>query len=418
MSFPNPYRGLKGLPADVWMIAATTFVNRVGMMALPFLVLYLTEYLHVSAPRAGLAISVYGVGSLIVGPIAGRLADRIGPLTVMRGSLAFTGVVVLLIPLAKSFIAVMGLVFLWAIVADAGRPATMAALTGSAAPDKRRAAIALNRLAVNLGMAVGPAVGGFLARVSFPLLFIVDGATSLAAAVALSAMLWMRDRKTTTAEHAVVKTERASAFSKTSVVWRDRAAMTLFATSFLANLVFAQHQGAMPLYIVRDLGFLESFYGGLFVLNTIIIVAIEVPLNLAMANKPFRSTIALSVALMAIGFGAMGFAHGAAAIMLTVVIWTFGEMILFPTTTAYVAQLAPEGRTGEYMGAFTSTFSLALIVGPWMGTALLDRFGGQIMWLVMLAIGLLAASLPYFFTSASPASTETERQFKRTAALK
>src|SRR5690242_6996687 len=157
MPIPNPYRGLKGLPGDVWMIAATTFVNRVGMMALPFLVLYLTEYLHVSATRAGLAISVYGVGSLIVGPIAGRLADRIGPLAVMRGSLALTGVVVLLIPLARSFTTVLVLVFVWAIVSDAGRPATMAALTGSAAPEKRRAAIALNRLSVNLAMSVGPA---------------------------------------------------------------------------------------------------------------------------------------------------------------------------------------------------------------------------------------------------------------------
>jgi predicted MFS family arabinose efflux permease len=395
MPIPNPYRGLKGLPGDVWMIAATTFVNRVGMMALPFLVLYLTEYLHVSAPKAGLAISVYGLGSLIVGPIAGRLADRVGPLTVMRASLALTGVVVLLIPLAKSFETVVMLVFVWAIVADAGRPATMAALTGSAAPEKRRAAIALNRLAVNLGMSVGPAVGGFLARVSFPLLFIVDGATSLAAALVLSVTLWLRHRKTTTEEHAIVKAERASAFSKSSVVWRDRAALVLFAVSFLSNIVFSQHQGAMPVYIVRDLGFLESFYGALFVLNTAIIVAVEVPLNLAMANRSHRSAISLSVALIAIGFGAMGLAHSAPAIMVTVLIWTFGEMILFPTTTAYVAQLAPEGRTGEYMGAFTSTFSLALIVGPWVGTALLDRFGGPTTWLVMLVIGLIAASLPY-----------------------
>ena len=382
------------------MIAATTFVNRVGMMALPFLVLYLTEYLHVSATRAGLAISVYGVGSLIVGPIAGRLADRIGALAVVRGSLVLTGIVVLLVPLARSFAVVIVLVFVWAIVADAGRPATMAALTGSAGPEKRRAAIALNRLAVNLGMSVGPAVGGFLAGVSFPLLFIVDGGTSLAAALVLSTALWLRHRNTTTEEHEAIRTERASAFSKSSVVWRDRAALVVFATSFLANIVFAQHQGAMPLYIVRDLGFPESFYGGLFVLNTLIIVAIEVPLNLAMANRAHRPAIALAVALIAIGFGAMGLAHSAPAIFITVIIWTFGEMIMFPTMTTYVAQLAPEGRTGEYMGAFTSTFSLSLIVGPWMGAALLDRAGGPITWLVMLVIGLIAAALPYLVTFA------------------
>jgi MFS family permease len=192
-------------------------------------------------------------------------------------------------------------------------------------------------------------------------------------------------------------------------VWRDRAALVLFATSFLANIVFSQLQGAMPIYIVRDLGFREAFYGGLFVLNTLIIVAIEVPLNLAMANRAFRPTIALAVALIAVGFGALGLAHSAPAVFITVIIWTFGEMIMFPTATAYVAQLAPEGRTGEYMGAFTSTFSLALIVGPWMGTALLDRVGGPITWLIMLVIGLIAAALPYLVTFASAASRDSLR---------
>src|SRR4051812_40190092 len=94
---PNPYRGLRGLPADVWIIFATTIVNRAGTMALPFMVLYLTRHLGVTASVAGLAISAYGIGGLITAPLAGRLADRVGPFTVMRASLAFTGVVLLII---------------------------------------------------------------------------------------------------------------------------------------------------------------------------------------------------------------------------------------------------------------------------------------------------------------------------------
>ena len=86
MAFTNPYRGLRGLPADVWIIAATTLVNRAGMMALPFLVLYLTRYLGISASAAGLAISAYGVGGLVTAPVAGRLADRFGPYAVIRAS--------------------------------------------------------------------------------------------------------------------------------------------------------------------------------------------------------------------------------------------------------------------------------------------------------------------------------------------
>lgn len=395
MPFPNPYRGLRGLPAEAWIIAATTLVNRAGMMALPFLVLYLTRYLHVSASVAGLAISAYGVGGLVTAPVAGRLADRLGPFAVMRASLALSGVLLLVMPLARHIVVVFVLVFLWAVVADAARPATMSALTGSASPDQRKAAIALNRLAVNLGMSIGPAVGGFLAMVSFPLLFVVDGITSLAAAAVLSVLLYARHRslRTTPEQHRELAAARAAVFSKSSVVWRDRAALLLFATSFCMNIVFAQHEGAMPLYLVRDLGYSESFYGGLFVLNTLIIVALEVPLNTAMARWPARPTLTLATVLIAVGFGALAVARSLGAIGLTVVIWTFGEMIFFPTATAHVAHLAPEGRTGEYMGAFSSTFSLALIVGPWVGATLLDRIGGPRTWLVMLACGLLAAGL-------------------------
>jgi predicted MFS family arabinose efflux permease len=398
--FPNPYRGLRGLPGDVWIIAATTLVNRAGMMALPFLVLYLTKHLHVSASLAGLAIGAYGVGGLLTAPVAGRIADRVGPFAVMRASLAASGVILLIMPLAKSFVVILGLTFLWAVVADAARPATMSALTGTTPPDQRKAAIAVNRLAINLGMSIGPAVGGFLAMVSFPLLFVVDGLTSLVAAGVLSGLLWWRHRRHPPAaaptSPAPASGGRTSVFSVSSPAWRDGAVLLLFATSFLMNVVFVQLQGAMPLYIVRDLSYTESFYGMLFVLNTLMIVAIEVPLNIAMAHWSPRPSMAVATVLIAVGFGALAVAKGPVAIAITVVIWTFGEMMFFPTSTAYVAQLAPPGRTGEYMGAFSSTFSLALIVGPWLGTMLLDRVGAPVTWSVMLALGLAAATLIAF----------------------
>jgi predicted MFS family arabinose efflux permease len=396
IAIPNPYRGLRGLPADVWIIFATTLVNRAGMMALPFLVLYLTKHLGISAPLAGLAISAYGVGGVITAPIAGRLADRIGPFAVMGGSLALTGVVLLVMPLVRSFTMVLALTFAWAVVADAARPATMSALTATTPPGQRRAAIALNRLGINLGMSIGPVIGGFLALVSFPLLFVVDALTSLTAAALLAMLLWRRRRAPTVTGQATAMPETAApvgVFSKSSVVWRDRTALLFLATSLLANIVFAQHEGAMPLYLVRDLHFRESFFGVLFVVNTLIIIAIEIPLNLAMAHWPIRAAIVLATVLIAAGFGGLALAQTALPIAITVVVWTFGEMIFFPTGTAYMAELAPAGRTGEYMGAFSSSIALSLIVGPWAGVALLDRFGGVVTWSAMLLCGLCGAAL-------------------------
>jgi len=400
VSFPNPYRGLRGLPADVWIIAATTLVNRAGMMALPFLVLYLTKHLGVSASVAGLAISAYGVGGLVTAPIAGRIADRAGPFVVLRASLALTGIVLLLIPLATSFAGIVALTFLWAVVADAARPATMSALTGSTPPDRRKTAIALNRLAVNLGMSVGPAVGGFLAVLSFPLLFVVDGLTSLAAAGLLTVLLAKnRHLLALPPPPDSVAAPRHRRRFGISLVWSDRVLMLFLATTFLVNIVFSQHQGAMSLYLVRDLHYRESFYGALFVLNTLIIVAIEVPLNVAMAHWRTRMSIGVATILIAIGFGGLGLAKTTIPIGLTVAIWTFGEMIFFPTSVAYVAELAPAGKTGEYMGMFSGSISLAVIVGPWLGAFLLDRVGAPATWATMFLFGLAATALFVFSSS-------------------
>jgi MFS family permease len=340
---------------------------------------------------AGLALSAYGIGGIVSAPYAGRLCDRVGPFTVMRASLTLTGILLFVIPLVHSFVVVMGLTFVWAVVADAARPATMSALTGATSAEQRKAAIAVNRLAVNLGMSIGPAVGGFLATVSFPLLFIVDGATSLAAALVLSLMLRSRDLRSARERPAPQPPGDAPERPRAAKsVWRDRTAVEFLFAIFLVNLVFMQNQGALPLYVVRDLHHRESFYGMMFVVNTLLIVAIEVPLNLYMSHWPHRAALMLGILLTALGFGSLAFGSGTAFILGTVVIWTFGEMVTFPVSTAYVADIAPPGRIGEYMGAFSSVISLGLVVGPWLGVAALDRFGPTIMWSGVLVCGLVA----------------------------
>lgn len=70
----NPWRGLKNLPREVWILCAANLVNRAGTMVLPFLVLYLARNLGVPPGRAALALTLYGAGSLITAPLSGRLS--------------------------------------------------------------------------------------------------------------------------------------------------------------------------------------------------------------------------------------------------------------------------------------------------------------------------------------------------------
>jgi MFS family permease len=387
----NPWRGVGGLPASVWFVFATTLVNRAGSMVVPFMVLYVTRYLGVRPALGGMALTVYGLGGLLGAPIAGRLCDRIGPFAVLRASLVLSGLILLTFPLTTRFGVFLAITFVWSLVAESVRPASLAALTAVVRPEQRKAAVAVNRLAINLGMSVGPAVGGFLATVSFPLLFVVDGITAIAAGLVLAGLMTWRTVESLGAR-GVARADARESKTGGSVL-RDPRAVIFLTGVFLMAVVFYQHEAAMPLFLVRDLHYRESIYGILFAVNTVLIVLLEVPLNLAMQRWSHRWTLVLGAVLFALGFGSMAVLHSVPGLLLAAVVWTFGEMIAMPASGAYAADIAPPGRAGEYAGAYASTFSLAILVGPWAGTIALESFGGFALLLGMLVVGLVGAAV-------------------------
>jgi predicted MFS family arabinose efflux permease len=376
------FRSVRGLPREVWLLCAAILVNRAGQMALPFLSLYTTRRLGVAGDAAGLILALYGAGVLLGAPLAGRLCDRVGAGRVMVGSLLAAGALLLAFPLLRGVPALAAGTLALATAAEAFRPASLLVLTEIAPPDRRKPAYALSRAAGNVGFGIGPAVGGVLAGLWFPAIFIADGATSLLAALLLAASPLFHRRP-------AVKPETAP--SGRSAL-RDRSFVALLLGTTIASMAYFQIQSTMPVHLVRHLGLSEATYGVLITLNALLVVLVEVPLNGALARWPHARSLALGTALIGVGFGALAIVRGAAWVAVTVVIWTFGEMILTPAATAAVADFAPEGRTGEYLGWQGTTFGIAMGLGPWLGMTVLDRFGPTFLWGGVLA-GCAAAAL-------------------------
>jgi predicted MFS family arabinose efflux permease len=389
----NPWSGLKGLPRSVWIVFSATLISRAGTMVLPFLVLYMTRSLGFTAERAGMSLAVYGAGALITGPLSGKLCDRIGGLKVLEASLLLSGVLVMALPLLESYGAILCLVFVWAIIGEASRPASLMVVTELVAPAQRKTAVALVRQAINLGMSVGPAAGGFLAMVSFPALFVVDGTTTIIAGLVLAAS--RRKKRAVAARHAVDGStdERPAGRPPHANLLADRRLVYFMICLIPVLMVFFQGQAALPLHLVNHLGMPEVAYGLLFTLNTLMIILIEVPLSGATAHWPHRLSMSLGALLTGAGFGGMALAHGYPGVVLTVIVWTVGEMILLPTATTYVAEISPPRRRGQYMGVYTMTFSIAFTLGPWLGTAVMDRFGPTTLWVCALGFGCLSAAM-------------------------
>ena len=357
-----------------------------GMMALPFLVLYLTRSLHFSSSQASYIYIGYGVGALVTAPFAGKLSDKVGHRRLMLLSLFLTGIVLLLFPLVTDFIFVMVIAMIWSVVSEAYRPSSLAVIMDLTVPEQRKAAYALHRLAINIGMSFGPAIGGFLVLVSYPMLFIVNGATTLVSGLVFLLLPWH-----VTEHPSAVKDEQRSLDSIEPKIsaFKDRTMIYFLAAMLPSIIVFFQHSSSMSLFLVNDLLLPESAYGILFTVNTGLIILIEVAMNIAMAHWPHRRALALGTFLIAAGFGAMALADGMWSVALTVVIWTFGEMITLPTAAAYMGQIAPPARRGEYMGLYQMMFGLAFITGPWLGLQLYEHFNAFVLWTSMFGIGLI-----------------------------
>ncbi len=386
----NPWRGLAGLPREVWALFAASVVNRAGTMVLPFFVLYLTRECGFSAKQASFYVLLYGAGALVAAPFAGRLSDRLGPIRIMRASLFVSGAILLIFPFARGGLTLAGMTVALSVSAESFRPANLTIFGDLVKPELRKAGFALNRLAINLGMSIGPALGGFLATVSFRWLFLADGLTSLAAGVILVASKFPphhRTRRPTPIEEAVSDLARGGG------AHRDRRFLLFLAALFPVVCVFFQETSSLPLFLVQDLRLSAASYGLLFTVNTIMIVFLEVPFNLATKHWTHRRTLWLGALLCAIGFGSLAVTRNIPSVIATVVIWTVGEMLLFPGMADYLTAIAPERRRGEYMGLAQMMMGLAFTLGPWGGLQLLARYGGRVLWLVMLAIGVAAAAL-------------------------
>ncbi len=381
----NPWRGLKNIPRNVWLISFATLINRSGTMVMPFLVLYLTKSIGVTDTAAGIALAFYGIGALFTSPVVGRLSDRLGALRLMKISLIASGIFLILFSFIKNYYGILIMILVWSIISESFRPANLSLISEESEPEQRKTSFALNRLAINLGMSIGPVIGGFLSTISFSFLFYVDGITSILAGLFLI-FVHIHPSKEGKAlngngdKSEGLETKTDSTPTRTSI-FQDKKFLLFMIAIVPVELVFFQHLGAYPLYIVHQLNHSTSTYGLLITINTILIILTEVPLNNAMSKIDDRKLIAVGALLCAVGFGAMAISGNIWFIVATIIVWTFGEMIFFPAAASYVSKVAPQNRSGEYMGYFQMTFSFSLMFGPWFGTFIFDEFGSTILWL-------------------------------------
>jgi len=370
-----------GLGREVWLLAGSALVNRAGTMVLPFLSLYLTRRLGLTPLEAGQILALYGVGSVIGSWVGGWLSDRIGAVQVQLLSFVAAGFAFLVLGSARSFSGVAMAVLAAAILADSHRPAMMAAVSHYSEPATRTRAFALIRLAINLGMAVGPAVGGILAVRHYGWLFIGDALTCWAAALLLVLTLGLPEER-------VRRGDGPRRRGGTSP-WRDVPFVAFLLLVFVLGAMFFQIWSTMPLDLRDVHGLTEPAIGGIFALNALLVVLFEMLLLRALEDREPLRVLGVGAGLVGAGLGLLAMGRGYAIAFASMLGWTLGEMLSLPMSNVIVANRAPTERIGSYMGAYSMAFALAFVVAPITGTAVYQRWGGVALWPSLAVVGLV-----------------------------
>ncbi len=357
------------------------------MMVVPFMSLYLTSDLGFSLKMVGWIMSVFGLGSVAGSWLGGKLTDRIGYYPVIFWSLLLSGIMFIGLQYIRSFIGFSIGVFLLMVVADTIRPAIYVALNVYSKPQNRTRSVTLIRLAINLGFSMGPAAGGIIIGLwSYGGLFWIDGLTCIAAGLVF---IYLLDRRK--ARREVDAQQKRSNFSP----YRDKPYLLFLSIVLIIGFAFLQYFSTMPLYY-RDIHLLsEEYIGLLMAMNGLLIFGLEMPLVKYFEQSKY-SIIAIlftSTLFIATSFFILNLSHWNGILVMGMLLVTFGEMMNFPFLNRFALDRAEKGRSGDYMALFTMAFSFGHIFGHNSGMQLIDRFGFNITWLIMMVILLIAALL-------------------------
>ncbi|MFD0745098.1 MDR family MFS transporter [Phytohabitans flavus] len=368
------------LPRPFWALWAGTLVNRLGTMVMPFTGVYLTQARGFSVAVAGLAMTLFGVGSLISQIVAGLLTDRIGRRATLSGSMVATAVVMLALGYSTGLAPILVGMFVLGLLIDAYRPASSALVADLVAPDLRPKAFGLIFWAINLGYAVAMVAGGWLAHLGFSWLFWADAATCAVFAV----LVW----------RAVPETRPAHDGTTTGgfgTVLRDRTMVAFTLITFGQALVYLQTVTMLPVAMTDVAGLGTREFGMAMALNGILIVAFQPLVSGWLGRYDLSRVMALGLAVMAAGFAATAYATTAVHLALTVTLWTTGEIIAAGIGGTIVAALAPAHLRGRYSGLFGFAWAVASVVAPLAGSWLLT-VGMAALWFTVGAVGLLTAA--------------------------
>jgi len=380
-SYRNAYTGLS---RSTWLLSLVMLINRSGTMVIPFMTLYLTSpKMGYSVGQAGVVFAMFGLGAFSGAYFGGKLTDKIGFYPVQLITLSGGGLLFMILGQMHTYWLICLFTYILSFVNEAFRPANSTAIAFYSSEENRTRSYSLNRLAINLGWAVGSSVGGILASINYELLFWVDGFTNLTAALIMWFFLKPVDYKPVR--------ENTGFQAGSQSAYKDRTYIYFIILTTLFASCFFQLFTNLPVFFRDQLHLSKPFIGMLMAVNGMVIAIIEMALIYRLEGKRTNlSYIKTGILLISLSFLVLcipGIGRTVAFCMILLV--TVGEMLAMPFMNSYwISRTRPHNR-GQYAALYTMAWSTAQTIGPAGAAQVAEHGGFRILWLIIAAICLV-----------------------------
>ncbi|MBA3348488.1 MAG: MFS transporter [Actinobacteria bacterium] len=357
-----------------------------GSSLFTFMGIWAIQELDATGRQLGATFLLGAVLAAASGYLGGHLSDHYGR---RRLILFGWGGEVLYIPL---FLLVgqnvglgLGLMTGMAIFGSIGGAADQAMVADLVPPERHEAAYASVRVASNLGVTMGPPLGGLMLFLgSWNGLFI--GVSLLALFAAGLAWRFIPSRGEFSPEQ---PPERGSF----GVIVRDRVFLLFLLSGMLAYLVYVAFEVALPISLTDTHGISPSTWGFLVIINPALVTLFQLRLTRRVSHIPTAPKLVAAMLLMGLPFTLLSVSAAIPVIAVVIVVFVIGEMLWVPTSQSVIAGLAPEDVRGAYMGAFGATSAAGFALAPFFGLQVRDVYGDGAMWGMFAAFSVVAAVL-------------------------
>ena len=381
----------KGLSPAAWLLALVMLINRAGSMVIPFLGIYMSSELGFSKTQIGLVLGCFGLGSVCGSWLGGWLTDKFGNFKVQTWSLIMVIPLFLVLPQFRTFEGLALMIFILTLVADIFRPANSVSVARYAKPENITRAYSLNRMAVNLGFSIGPALGGFLAKFSYNWIFY--GNAIAAACAAIVFIYFFRNRKARTEVGQIKPSDQQTDDKPVRNAYTDGLFIVFNVLCCLFSMAFFQLLSTLPLYY-KEVHLLHSDQIGLLLgFSGLVIVLFEMVLVHVVEHRfSVRQIMLWGTAISGMSYLMLTGNFGIAWLFLAMFFLSTGEMLTLPFTATVAISRASRSNQGAYMGFNSLAFAAANIFSPFLGTYTAEHYGYNTLWtaagLILIICGI------------------------------